>query len=176
MFAALIFFSTGTHPSAVLGASTIASTPWVIKLLSACTCFSWLPCASTFFRLMPRLGASTSNDFVSAVRQALSAPICENPTVTALPEPFGPADCVVDAVLGPPEDDDEDDWSPRSHAASDKQNAAINVASGRVSVRGMVRAFLLRFVCVTHDSLFARAGLARRSKCARDPRAAPHAG
>src|SRR3954470_8746598 len=144
MFASLIFFSTGTHPSAVLGASTIASTPWVTKLFSACTCFSWLPCASTFFSVTPRLGASASNDLVSAVRQALSAPICENPTVIALPEPFAPADCVVDAVLAPPEDDDEE-LSPGSQAPRGRQNRAGSGAGGGVSLRGMVGAFLLKF-------------------------------
>jgi hypothetical protein len=36
------------------------------------------------FPAMPRFAASETIDYVSAVRQALSAPICENPT-TSLP-------------------------------------------------------------------------------------------
>src|SRR5687768_13966342 len=93
IFARCASRSTGSQPVSTTGAKMIASTRWVMKLRSARIWFSCLPCASANFRSTPRFAASDLIDSVSAVRQALSAPIWEKPTVTLPPLGFfsGPA-------------------------------------------------------------------------------------
>ena len=114
----------------------IASTPWVTKLLSAWICLAWSPWASLNLRLVPRLGASDCTDLVSAVRQALSAPIWEKPTVMPLEERgVVPEACVADE--GPERAEDEDVSFFRSQAPKVRQKRASSGAREFLSVRGM---------------------------------------
>ena len=83
MLAARASFSTGVHPSTTTGAMTIASSRSAMKRRTAANCRSTLPCASSKCRSMPRAFASACMSAVNAVRQSLSAPTCENPTVSA---------------------------------------------------------------------------------------------
>jgi hypothetical protein len=83
MFAARASFSTGVHPVTTTGAMMIASTRSAMKRRTALNCRSTLPCASSKRRLIPRALASASMSAVNAVRQSLSAPTWENPTVSA---------------------------------------------------------------------------------------------
>src|SRR4051812_31226460 len=105
IFACLISFNTGSHPVSTTGARMIASTPWATNVRSAWIWFSCLPWASENFRLTPRFLASDWIEFVSAVRQDDSAPICEKPTVRPLPAPPPPPpelEGPVEAVDDPP--------------------------------------------------------------------------
>jgi hypothetical protein len=54
-----------------------------MKRRTAANCRSTLPCASSKCRVIPRIFASASMSAVNAVRQSLSAPTWENPTVSA---------------------------------------------------------------------------------------------
>ena len=81
IFAALASRSTGSQPVSTTGARMITSTFCAMKARMALIWFSCFCWASENFSSMPRLAASPLIDSVSAVRHALSAPICENPTV-----------------------------------------------------------------------------------------------
>src|SRR5690606_38491560 len=81
MFARFASSSTGCQPVSTTGATMIASTPWAMKLRMARIWFSCFCCASENLRSMPRRAASALTDSEKLVRQPLSEPTCEKPTV-----------------------------------------------------------------------------------------------
>jgi len=74
--------STGSQPVSTTGARMMASSFCATNDRRALIWFSCFCCASENFRAMFRFFASAMIDFVSAVRQALSAPIWLKPTRT----------------------------------------------------------------------------------------------
>ena len=87
IFAARACLRIGSQPPSTTGARMMASTCCAMNAPSALIWLSCFCCASENLRFMPRLVASERIDFVSTVRQPLSAPIWEKPTVMGfLPE------------------------------------------------------------------------------------------
>src|SRR5580765_491806 len=122
--AAFACFKIGSQPSSTLGARMMASTRCAMNVPSALIWFSCFCCASENLRFTARLAASYRTEVVSAVRQALSAPICEKPTVMV----FFAASFAVDAPVV-----SEDS---RLHAV--RKNAPVMVATIRISLRIVV--------------------------------------
>src|SRR5438034_9574902 len=81
IIAALACFKIGSQPSSTMGARMMASTLCAMNVPSALIWFSCFCCVSEDLRFTPRLAASYRIDAVSAVRQALSARVCEKSTV-----------------------------------------------------------------------------------------------
>src|SRR5438105_2141285 len=122
IFAAFACFKIGSQPSSTLGARMMASTLCTINAPSALIWFSCFCWASENLRFTPRLAASYRTDAVSAVRQALSAPIWEKPTVMLFfARSFAP-------------DEPVDSEDSRLHAT--RSSAPVNTAATvRISLR-----------------------------------------
>ena len=85
ILASLASLSTSSQPSTVIGAMTIASTPWLMKLRTAAICASCLLSAALKMSLKPLASLNASFiDCVFAARQPDSEPVCANPTVMTL--------------------------------------------------------------------------------------------
>ena len=92
MLASLASFSTSSQPSVTIGASTMASTPWLMKLRTAAICASGLLSAALKMRLKPfSVENAVFIDSVLALRQPLSEPVWAKPTVMTLSSPPPPA-------------------------------------------------------------------------------------
>ncbi len=92
MLASFASFSTSSQPSVTMGASTMASTPWLMKLRTAAICASGLLSAALKMRLKPLASLNASFiDSVLALRQPLSEPVCAKPTVMTPSPPPPPA-------------------------------------------------------------------------------------
>jgi len=81
--------STSSHPSSTIGAITIASTPWLMKLRTAAICAAGSLSAALKTRSKPFSFENASfMDSVLALRQPDSDPVCANPTlIRSPPEP-----------------------------------------------------------------------------------------
>ena len=79
-------WSTSSQPSSTIGAMTIASTPWLMKLRTAAICAAGSLSAALKVRSKP---FSSENavfiDSVFALRQPDSEPVCAKPTLMSPP-------------------------------------------------------------------------------------------
>src|SRR5881396_3786282 len=122
IFAAFTCFRIGSQPSSTMGARMMASTLCAMNAPSALIWFSCCCCASENLRFTPRLAASFRTDAVSAVRQALSAPIWEKPTA------------MIFFALSFERDEPVDSEDSRLHAV--RSSAPANTAeTARISLR-----------------------------------------
>ena len=82
IFALLASLSTSSQPSLTIGAMTIASTPWLMKLRTAAICAAGSLSAALKIRSKPfALENAFFMDSVLAARQPDSEPVCANPTL-----------------------------------------------------------------------------------------------
>src|SRR6185503_7806682 len=82
IFADLASLRTSSQPSLTIGAMTIASTPWLMKLRTAEICAAGSLSAALNTRSKPlSLENAAFIDSVFALRQPDSEPVCANPTL-----------------------------------------------------------------------------------------------
>ena len=94
--------STSSQPSSTIGAMTIASTPWLMKLRTAAIWAAGSLSAALNVRSKP---FSSENavfiDSVFALRQPDSEPVCAKPTLTSPPSSPPPSPPVLPAPAHP---------------------------------------------------------------------------